>query len=691
MRHDLALLQNETVDVADVARTIKRQWRAVALFTALGILGAAAIVAFAPRRYEGKATVLARVSAGGGASILGRMAEGTGDLLGGLGGMGGSAIETELQTLRSRALAAQVVDSLHLQFRVRDPAGVAPAALVAAHAVAGSFGPRTYEFARTASGAYTVRGDSQPRTAVPGQPVTLDVGTVTLRADRLPERFTLQVLDREDAVSRTTRRLGVNKAGGEVVRIEYRGDDPQTAAAVPNALIKFYMDRRRTVDRGANERRVDYVEAQVDSTARELARVEREMRRYQEATNVFDPEISGEADVASAARLREQLASASVDEATVTQLLANIDRGTMSPRDLAAYPSFSSLAPMASQVAELEIQRSRLLERRTERDPEVVAMDSSIQRLNAAMLGMARSYAAAASRRRAGFQSQVDSAQRALLALPAAGETVGRLKRDVMRLTELYTALQAQLIEARLGAIGEGGDVRPLDAAVVPRSHAFPNTMVTMGIGTMGGLIAGIIAALFLGWFGRWLRDPIDVERALGVNAMRFQPNTPLFVGRAPGVAAARTLLVVPLDARAETRLVAEGLARTAMSRALPATVLDLTAGTSGNGAGSVAVAGNGVSRHIEKLERESADQAGGDALLVVQLPQLTSETTLAALRDTRPVLLVAPPGPVDRARVSLAVDTLRRLEVPVVGIVMSDANGGRRWTDRVRGTSPVA
>ena len=51
---------------------------------------------------------------------------------------------------------------------------------------------------------------------------------------------------------------------------------------------------------------------------------------------------------------------------------------------------------------------------------------------------------------------------------------------------------------------------------------------------------------------------------------------------------------------------------------------------------------------------------------------------------------LVAPPGPVDRARLSVALDTLRRLGVPVVGIVMSDANGGRGWVGRVRGTSSV-
>lgn len=680
MRDRLAL-QNDTVDVADLARTVRRQWRAVAGFTLAGVLIATAIVLFAPRRYDARATVLARAGNAGGASILGRMAEGAGALLGGVGGgAAASPLETELQMLRSRALAAQVVDSLMLQFRVSEPAGLAPTQLVASHSLRPAFVATEYEFDRLPSGQYRVRGDSVEHTVAPGGTVALGVGAITLQRT-LPASFELEIMDAEDAVTLLGKRLKVNKAGGEVARVEYRADDPVSAAAAPNALVHFYVQRRRTVDRGANQRRVEYVEAQVDSTARELAAAERELRRQQEQANVFDPEISSEADVTSAARLREQLANAQVDAGTVTQLLAQVDKGAMQPRELAAYPSFSSLAPLAAQVNEIEVQRTRLLERRTERDPEVQVLDNSIKSLNGTMVAMARSYTSAAVSRRAELQAQVDSAQRALLALPAAGERVGRLMRDVLRLTELYTALQAQLVEARLGAIGEGGDVRQLDVAAAPKGPAFPNMLLTMGIGTAGGFIAGLVAALFLGWFGRWLRDPLEIERAMGITALQYHPNQPLLLAGS-NARAQSTLLVIPLDARAPAKQVAEGLARTATARALPATVLDLSASHGGGNGTALSVTDRRVTDRIQELEKEE----GG--VVVVELPTLDHDTTVAALRETRPVLLVAAPGPVDRARLSLAVNTLRRLEVPVVGIVMSDGNGTGRNRWRVRGTN---
>jgi hypothetical protein len=356
-----------------------------------------------------------------------------------------------------------------------------------------------------------------------------------------------------------------------------------------------------------------------------------------------------------------------VDEGTIKQLLAQAAEGRITSRDLAAYPGFlqgTSVAPLVSQLSELEATRIRLLERRTEKDPEVVAVDKTMRAVEANIVATARSYASSISRQRAELQDRVDSLQRTILAIPAAAERGGRLKRDVVRLTQIFTALQAQLVEARLAAIGEGGEVRQVDVAVPQRKPAFPKPFLTMGIGTAGGLLCGIVVALFLGWFGRWLRDPLEIERALGVTAQRFEADAPLLMAGTAGVAA-RTVLVVPLDSRARAATVAERLARTARQRALQVTVLDLSS-TNASGNGRVTGEGVNVRSVIDRLEQENG-------MVIVQLPALASEATVAALSETRPVLFVAPPGPVDRARLASAVETLRRLQVPCAGVVISD------------------
>lgn len=658
---------SDTIDVADVIRTLRRQWRAVIGFLVIGVLGAGAVVLFAPRRFDGKATLLARPGHQSTSSIAGRIT-GLGELLGGLGGIGtAGSLETELQVLRSRELTGRLVDSLQLQLRVRDPAGVAPLALIASSDLPGSFEPRTYKFERAANGTYRADRDGKQYELTPGRPGPLDIGSLTLRAADLPQRFKIKVMDREDAITRVGKNVTVTKAGGDVAKIVYRGDDSVTAAAAVNALVKFYLERGKTTDRGINQRRVEYVSAQLDSTGAELSRTERELRQYQESSRILDAEVMGQVELEASAELRKTLTELQVDEAGIKQLLAQADRGRLTSRELAAYPTFlrgSSANPLATQLSELEAQRIRLLERRTERDPEVRALDETMRLVEANIVGVARSYATAVTRQREEMQTRVDSIQRTLLALPAAAQRGGRLQRDVRRLTQIYAALEAQLIEARLAAIGEGGEVRQIDVAVPQRKPAFPQPWLTMGIGTAGGLLTGMIAALILSWFGRWLRDPIEIERAMGITALRFEPGAPLLVA---GTGSARSVLVVPVGdgARAGAAIVAERLVHTARQRTLQATIVDLSSShTTGNG--KVAIESEQVGALIERLEQQNG-------MVVVQLPGLTSDVTFAAMRETRPVILVTPPGPVDRVRLAQAVETLRRLQVPCAGVVITD------------------
>jgi uncharacterized protein involved in exopolysaccharide biosynthesis len=670
--YEQSQVATDTVDVADVVRVLRRQWRAVIAFVALGTVGAAAVVLFAPRQFEGRASLLAKPGTGSsGTSIVGRMS-GIGELLGGLSELGaGSGLETELQLLRSRAIAGQVVDSFQLNIRVRDPQGVAPSELFARSEFPGGFKARTLTFARQPDGRYQTTSNGKSYVLTPGQPAQLDIGLVVLRKDSVPQSFKVKIYDREDAITRLSAHLEATKAGGDIAKVVYRGDDSTTAAAVANAVVAFYLERHRTTDRGVNQRRVEYVSAQVDSTGAELARTERELRDYEERSGVIDPEVVSKLELEGAGDLRHQLTELQVDEGAINQLLSRADSSGVSSGDLAAYPGFlraSAVGPLVNELSELEATRIKLLQRHTERDPDIQTIDQTQRAVRANILAMARSYAGALSKQRTQVQARLDAMQRSILELPAAAERAGRLKRDVTRLTEIFTALQAQLVEARLGAISEGGDVRQVDVAVAQRDPAFPKPMLTMGIGVSGGLVAGMIAAMFLGWFGRWLRDPFEVERAIGVSAQRLDHGTPLFVGGSPSP---RTILVVPLDGRARPALVAERLARTARSRSVQATVLDLSIP-------HLIASGSGTAESID-VNATIAKLEAQNSMVVVQLPDLFSDTTVAALEHTRPVLFVAPPGPVDRGRLAGAVNMLKRLHIPCAGVVLSDHQNGTR------------
>jgi tyrosine-protein kinase Etk/Wzc len=663
--------QSDAIDLPDVLRSLRRGRNAVIGYTVLGLVAAVAVILLVRPRFEGQSSVVLQTGDAG-LSILTALSGGNAApaILGYAGGaLGGKTqVETELQILNSKAIAAQVIDSMRLQARVASPEGVPPYALVADVDLPGVFKKRKVRFSQAGDGSYRVAGSGVDTVIAGGSSVRFPIGTVTLRDTALPGEFTLLLLDREDALKWMSRRLRASKAGGEVARVAFMGDDSLSAAAVANAVVQSYLARRKTTDRGVNQHRVEFLEVQLDSTRRELAKAEQALRDFQEASGVMDATMLGKVQLERVGELRQALATVQVEEGSINQLLAQVDAGKLTVRQLAGYPAFiksPSLNELLAQIGLLEAERQRLLERRTERDPEVVAVTQSIETVEGQFLPLARSYSSALGEQRSGISRELDKLRTELGVLPGAAQSEGRLHRDVLRLNQIHGAMLAQLVDARLAAVGEGGNVRQLDFAAVPKKPAFPQPVATMAIGGSVGLLCGIVAALVLAAFGRWARDPLEIERTTGVPTVLLSAGAPLVVAPAP----ARTVLVVPLGAGADSMSVAKHVVETALSRSGTATLLDLATG-------DAVVDGNGsaldANRTLERLSQEFET-------VVVRLPGIASRSTLALLGPNKPVIFVVPAGRVERDQLSSAMQTLRRLDAQCAGIVVSGTEAPRR------------
>lgn len=651
---------SDTIELGQAARAIGHGWRALAGFTALGVLTAAAVILFAPRRYTGTATVVIKSGGGGGGSSILSQVSGLGDITAGLLG-GKSPLETEVEVMSSQSMIGRVVDSLFLQAKIIGETTLAATNALTDLSAPGAFSPRTYHFERVGAGrTYRYRSDDESGEMTPGMPLRLPAGTVTFTAATpLPKSFELRLMDRQDAVKRVERMLKVGKEKGEVASIVYKGDDSVTAALVPNTLLEIYLARRRGADRGINQRRVEFLTAKNDSMEAALAVAGRSLRQQQEQSGVLDAEAVARVELESGAELRSKLTDILVEQGALNQLIEQIESRSVSPRELAAYPKFLGspvINNLVGQLSDFETRKTMLLATREETDRDVVALTKSAEAVEARLLPYARTYAKSLDKERRDIETSLAQIDRKLARLPRAAESSSQLQRDVVDLARLSAVLQAQIVEAKLAAIGEGGDVRPLDLATIPKRPSFPDPMVTAGIGTFGGLFLGVFAAFLVGSAGRWMRDPIEVERSTGVPALQFDPAVPLLLSNSQS----RTIIVAPIEAGVPVAEVVNRLTHTALSRSLSAVVLDLPA-TAPDVNGSIA-----------RLESEHD-------LVIVQLPSLVSDTAAAALQHTRPVFLVANGRRIERRRLLGAVQMLRRLEIPVAGIVMSNGKNGER------------
>lgn len=687
---------NDVVDLREIGAALRRGVGWIALGAILGLAAGAALLRVQTPMYEASSTVLLRNESQGGSSTLSRLS----GLLNGLpGGMGGSMVETEERILTSRAVIGEVVDSLGLQVRVLKPKGTSAHSVFSAVRLAPELEGGAYRFERRGSG-YAVEGPGAEGVATPGAAYHVPGGELVLRNGALPESFQVLVTDRQGAIGQVAHDLNP-QVSGEIVELTFRADNPGLAAAVPNALITRYLQRRKTTDRGVNQHRYEFLTQHTDSIAAQLAQAQSALRRQQEASGVMDPEVVGKSDLERAMAVQSELEAASVEANALQSIIDKGSSGRLSARELAAYPTFlrnGAINGVLTRLLELETERVALLQKRTEQDPDVVALTNSIQHLDERLVSLSRDYLAGLNRQRAGLQRELGTYQAKLGALPRQAEESYRLQREVKRLSETLVALQTQLVEARLGVIGEGGDVRQIDPAVVPKKPVSPNGALDLFGGLLGGVFFGVIGAVVAGRRRRDVREPWEVELATGLPAVVFDPKLPLWL---PELGHARTALLVPAGESADPCAVGERLVVTATVRGREAMLADLTqpvgvapgpriavataaprlraggkvpvdlvvedevlpiAPAGGNGA-----SGAGTRSVLTELEERFS-------FIAAILPGVESPQTVAVLSSERPVVVVARAGRVDRDDLRTAVEVFGRLGVPVAGIVLQPA-----------------
>ncbi|MEW5927538.1 MAG: Wzz/FepE/Etk N-terminal domain-containing protein [Gemmatimonadota bacterium] len=687
--------RRDVMDLKELAAALRRglPWILGGGLLGLG-LGALTLVTL-DRQYEASATVLLRSQAGGSSSAL-ALSRISG-MLGGLGGggLGGSEVETEQQILTSRAVLGEVVDSLGLQVRVTEPSGARADEVFSSYRIAPDAAGGEFSFERR-EGSWAVEGEDFSATVAPGGSLRVPGGVLVLRRSGLPDKFEVAVSDRQGAVLAVEKSLSAEVTGGEVVGISFRAGDPRLAAEVPNAMIARYLARRRTTDRGVNQHRYEFLTAHTDSIASQLAAAESALRRHQEASGVLDPELSGKTELERAMTIQAELETAEIEARSLQRIVARGGSGGgFSPRELAAFPTFlnnPAINDVLSRLLKLETDRIVLLERRTERDPEVMALSSSIEHLEGQLVALSRDYLAGLNSRQSELRRELGGYRSTLAALPAQAEQSLRREREVRRLSETLIAMQTQLVEARLGAIGEGGEVRQVDVAVPPRKPAFPNPPLNLLGGLLGGLFFGTVAAVAASLARGEVREPWEAELATGAPAVGMEPGLPLWLA---GIGEARSALVVPAGRSADALAVAEQLVATAALRGREAMAADLTQPVTvapPRLAATVPAARVAETGGVATLEGRPGPQANGNGasaggmrsalgdlearygFVAAALPGIEGPQTVAVLAPERPVVVVARAGRVHRDALRRTVEACERLGVPVAGVVLQPA-----------------
>jgi polysaccharide biosynthesis transport protein len=524
----------EASGLRDLRGVLMRQrWTLLACLALGGTAGTALVMRAIPV-YE--ASTLARVEEATGRPASAPQQLDLALLLG-----GGAGVGTDLEVLRTRTLAAAVVDSLGLRLEVAAPRRAVRSRVLAAVRVDSAAPAGEYLLERDSAGGFAVSeaiGGRRIGRAVPGGALALPgVRAVLARDAGAHESITLSVADRDGAVRALAKGLEVDRPSREanIVRLTYQSPDPVLARDVPNVLADRFVALRQEMHTTEARSTARFLREQLDTLTRQLAASERTLQQFQESNAVVDLQVQGQTELTQAAQFQAQRSAMGTEHDALAALLRTADREAAaqapdapSPyRRLAAFPTLmqtQTTSELLASLTRLENERGAILIRRRPNDPEVQALTNRIRQIEGELRTLADTYRGALAGQIASLDGHLSASRGRLDRMPARALQNARLSRQPQVLSELYAVLQARLKEAEIASRVEDPTVRVIDPATLPAFPVSPRKKLVLG----GALMLSLLTALGIGYLREFtdetVHTPGDLELALGAPTLALVP-----------------------------------------------------------------------------------------------------------------------------------------------------------------------
>jgi len=388
-------------------------------------------------------------------------------------------VDTEVEVLKSPQLAAGVVDALNL---IQDS----------------EFNAR---LRRSPFAAFT---DRIGPTAIP---------------DREIERQ--QVID---AVSRrlTVRRVGLTYS----MAVGFTSESPTKAARIANAFAERYLQSQLTAKFDANSQANAFLGARLEDLRRQVEAADAAVSTYRidngllsaQGATLTEQEISA---------YNQQLASARAQQAEQDARLrtarAQMEAGSNGDDvgEALTSPVVQNLraqrAAISTRVADLSVRYGPLHPDMIRARQELADIDAQIQAEIRRVVSNLDAQAQVAQQRAASVQASLDAARGALADNNAASVRLRELEGEAEAARAIYRAFLDRYRETSAQTGVEQADARIVSRATPPTAQSAPNLMLSLSLGLVLGVGAGVFAVIVSNTMQTGLGGPEDIERKLGL------------------------------------------------------------------------------------------------------------------------------------------------------------------------------
>ncbi|MBW6504968.1 polysaccharide biosynthesis tyrosine autokinase [bacterium] len=516
----------EEVHLSDYLNVLLRR-RRIFLLAFLAVFLGVALYTFTMRPiYEASATLYVKDEKSAKGGVLGDLAMLT----------SANPVDAEIEILKSRTNAEEVVRRLHLNWGISDRSkGLAfrIADFASTHKepdyTVVLTGPDRTSVANADGGitvgmpSFVVKNDDGSIAAKGRVGERIRTQHLTLLFDEIQgkkdDRFRLRQHPFNDTVEKLRKAVKVNEVGKKtnVIKVTYNDTSPVMANAVVNTLVQAYLEQTLSFRTEEASNTVKFVENQLKGTRDALDQSEKNLQMYKSTSGMIKLDSEAEELVRKLSEIEKERASVvlqrnQVEFALEAQKKARRGGGVYSP---AAFKDDPLIGTMAAKLTELEMQRRALVAENTERHPLVKAVQGQIDQLQRKIQSTFETARLNLTKQEATLKQQIAQYEEKLGKLPEAERTQARLMRFSKVNADIYTFLLQKHEEARIAKASTISNINIVDPAIVPDKPVKPQKGMNLLLGLLGGLILGSGAAFFKDYLDDTIKDEEEAKRAL--------------------------------------------------------------------------------------------------------------------------------------------------------------------------------
>jgi tyrosine-protein kinase Etk/Wzc len=444
-----------------------------------------------------------------------------------------NTVDSELEILKSRTNAENVVKQLHLDWQIsgRDEGFTFKILEFSSTAKKPKYSVRL-----TSATGYTVTdsngdtvGSSVSGQLLRGEGITLLISDIK---GKTGDSFDLAQLQFSKTVENLRKKIKAAEVGKKtnVIGIKYRNNSPELAQAVVNTLVQVYLDRTVAFKSEEASRAVGFIEEQLKGVREDLDGAEKNLQEFKSTNKVVQLD-------AEAQNLIQQLADTEKQKTEVTLQKKQLEFALTSlkesrKRNIAYTPAVMmdepQVAGLATRLSDLEMQKRALLAENTESHPSVKLVQGQIDEVIKKLQATYEAGISSMAKQEANIGQNLARYEKQLIRLPESERGLARLMRLSKVNADIYTFLLQKHEETRIAKASTISNINIVDPAILPDEPVAPKKTKNLLLGLLVGLMAGIGLAFFQEYLDDTIKDAEQAKRVLGLPLLAIIP----FIGR---------------------------------------------------------------------------------------------------------------------------------------------------------------